>query len=840
MLSHNRKAKEFGRSRESPCNKMPLHHDCQHDTITRRAPVVVHQRRHPRRRRLQSGPAAPLRVRFHPLFDADVRTCYAVGAQIVVGDDSQPFNCTAASQLTPEKRVVLTQLLDAASAWLSAAFSVVEPLSGPLSVASTPCGFGGGVTIPAHFVTSGALETDVLAFVTGRPILGAVLAYAGHCQEDQGGTSYVPRRPSVGHINIDPASLSSIMLPAVNSSFDEQGPAAAAANAAVIDDLLGLLLHETFHMLGFSRTKLLELPCPGALNFNRHQANTYELRPCAAGGSIEPVVQQPTADGLTTPLLISPRVVDTARRHFGCATLFGVPLEACLGSANCLSGTGTAASHWEKRVLLGEVMVGAASPHEQRVVSNLSLAVFDDFGFYAPHYAVGEPRCFYRPLLPGCSPAEAVGGGAGGDGRGGGVGSIGTSGNGTMPPRESLLWGARAGCEFVEGACSGPSWRAQGPGYWCAAHPNASLDEQRLHVGAESCTVGRRAVGRCTLREFDEALPQGFRYFAALPSLGGRAMEDYCPVVAPSGGWDCQVPPHPSSPQAESVHEAALRRGEARCTSCRCFTSSLYNQSGYVTGERRGCFPHRCASPTRLQVKVGGSWYDCNAFNQSIAVSGWTGLLRCPDAAELCRGASDLNWPEIHAIQPSHGPSAGGTLLAIRGRHLVGNSTEAPTVRICGRVAIDVRVINGFRDESNGTNVSGRLANNENAHVLALTPARLESEAVADAVRCDVLVNPNGGYEALGWFTYDGDPPAACHLLSDLFKGDFTSMDWTSVDQLIALFVCVCPMVLSAIATAAALGLGWMVRTRGRTLYRLKAKAKQRRSRERRLSEAPL
>jgi hypothetical protein len=143
-------------------------------------------------------------------------------------------------------------------------------------------------------------------------------------------------------------------------------------------------------------------------------------------------------------------------------------------------------------------------------------------------------------------------------------------------------------------------------------------------------------------------------------------------------------------------------------------------------------------------------------------------------------------------------------------------------------VATDVRVINGFRDESNGTNVSGRLANNENAHVLALTPARLESEAVADAVRCDVLVNPNGGYEALGWFTYDGDPPAACHLLSDLFKGDFTSMDWTSVDQLIALFVCVCPMVLSTIATAAALGLGWMVRTRGRTLYRLKAKAKQR------------
>ena len=42
-------------------------------------------------------------------------------------------------------------------------------------------------------------------------------------------------------------------------------------------------------------------------------------------------------------------------------------------------------------------------------------------------------------------------------------------------------------------------------------------------------------------------------------------------------------------------------------------------------------------------------------------------------------------------------------------------------------------------------------------------------------------------------------PPRACHLHADLykasFKGDFTSMDWTmdwtSVDHLIALFVCV-------------------------------------------------
>ncbi len=747
---------------------------------------------------------------------------------MVVGEDSQPFNCTAAHVMTPEKQAALMRLLEAASAWVSAAFSVVEPVQGPLIVADTQCGFGGDITIPPEILRDGAPETDVLAFVTARPILGTALAFAGHCQEDQGSTSYVPRRPSVGHINVDPASLLSV-LP---RSLDTSAP--TAATAAAIADLVGVLLHETFHVLGFSRGKLLELPCPGALDFNRHQEHTYELRPCAAGGGIEPVVEQPTADGRTHPLLISPRVRDMARRHFGCSTLMGVPLEACRGGAHCSSGTGTAASHWEKRVLLGEVMVGAAAPLEQRAVSKLTLAVFEDFGWYTPHYAVGEPRCFYRPRLPGCTAPDDDGSGDGD----------------VVPPRDPLLWGARAGCAFVEDACSGPAWRSQGPGYWCAAHPDAGLQEQREHIGAESCTVGRRAVGRCTLREFDAALPLSFRYFAAQPSLGGRAMEDYCPVSAPASGWDCRVPPHPDSAEAADVDEAATRRGEARCEGCRCFASSLYNLSGYVTAERRGCYPHRCASPARLQLQVAGRWYDCNAFNQSIAVRDWTGRLRCPEASELCAGAPDLQWPEIRAISPSHGPAAGGTLLTIHGRYLLGRGVDhkaAPWVRICGRAAAGVRLA-GLDGEGNRTNMTaagglrtatavnatGDLAN-EHAIVLALTPARPESKGVADAARCDVLVNATDDHVALGWFTYDGDPPPACHLLADL-----NNVDWNSVDEMVALFICVCPMVLTAMATLAALRLGWMVRTRERTLRRLRLRAKQRRAREARVREEPL
>ena len=65
-----------------------------------------------------------------------------------------------------------------------------------------------GVNVPRELIDDGAPDADVLMFVTVRPIPSATLAFAGHCQEDEGGRApYTPRRPTVGHVNIDPGSL---------------------------------------------------------------------------------------------------------------------------------------------------------------------------------------------------------------------------------------------------------------------------------------------------------------------------------------------------------------------------------------------------------------------------------------------------------------------------------------------------------------------------------------------------------------------------------------------------------------------------------------------------------
>ena len=395
---------------------------------------------------------------------------------------------------------------------------------------------------------------------------------------------------------------------------------------------------------------------------------------------------------------------------------------------------------------------------------------------------------------------------------------------------------------------------------WCAAPPDADDDEQAAATGAGGCTAGRQAIGRCTLRQHDDALPAWGRYFAQQPSLGGRAMEDYCPLVAPVLHGSCALP----DSTASATSAAAAMRGEARCEHCRCFSSSLYNRSGYVVSEGHGCFPHRCLSSSALQLRVQERWYDCRAFNDSIRVEGWTGILRCPPPHELCKGASDLAWPEISAIRPANGPARGGTVVTVYGRHMggsVGSQPRVPTVRICGRAATEVRIVSrGGTAASNATLQVARNSSVDSAPdpdsaagadadasadanasagfviaVVAVTPARPAAHVTAADARCDVRLNTSDGREALGWFTYDGMPPPSCQVLDDLDK-----IDWNSVPDMVSLYLCVWPFALGAFSFLSVLRLVWTVRKRRHIILRMKRRLQARQRREARVREEPL
>ena len=850
------------------------HHDCLHDSLPRALPpLVVAQRTRDasRARRLNQPPLAALRARFHATVSNDPRTCYAAGQRVPIGESSSPsvdcrpggpstdcmFTCDAQSVLSATKQAVLSSVLVAASAWLGAAFEMRAPLENLRVGGEQACGFGGAVNVPRELIDDGAPDADVLMFVTVRPIPSATLAFAGHCQEDEGGRApYTPRRPTVGHVNIDPGSLYALEAALAAEALAPM-PHARHLEAAAARRLLQVVLHETMHVLGFTSDKLAQMPCPDAPGFDRHQEMDYRPRPCAEVGSIEPVVEADAADSLQgnagggtrrrVKLIATPRVVHMARRHLDCPTaasgadaaatasaaLAGMPLEDCMGGADCATGEGTQNSHWEKRVMLGELMVGSSSPYEAAAISNLTLAVFEDAGWYSPRYNVGDPLCLYMPQYPSC-----IGSGGGGDG-GGSAASSASSEPGPTPAepteptawwhasvgsqsaREPLLWGRSRGCSFVSRACSGPAWRATG--YWCAADPqSATPAQQKARIGAEGCTLGRLAVGSCSLSEHSSPLPPAFRYLPQQPALGGAPIEDYCPVTSAYAQWDCRTRPATGSREAGALTERALNYGETRGVAARCFASTLINSTKLEMTQYHGCYAHRCLSPTQLQLRIGEAWHDCNAHSQAVKPDGWSGSLQCPPAEELCATSSDLEWPDIISLAPTAGPMAGGTALTIAVSNLHAAGAAVPEVRICGAAAHSVRITT--EDGSSSSNgADGNQTGGAIGVVHGVSPALPAVLHTADRVSCHVLLRTSTGREVikLRAFTYEGEHPASCHSVYDLDAYD------GSRAQTIALTICLWPYMLTSIVGLSVLQLAWSVRRGVKAVHRIRSEERR-------------
>ena len=328
--------------------------------------------------------------------------------------------CSLADIPSPTKlQLITTVLLPAVASWMAAALRIRQPVQGALLVKDAKCGFGGDVHIPAKVLSGGSADTDVLIFVTVRPIASSTLAYAGQCQEDAGSRApYAPRRPTVGHINIDPAELDETMLDASSGTLDE----------AMVDAALKLLVHEVMHVLGFTYEKIKEFPCPTRPGHNRHQDGDWDPAACPAD-SLPPVseslrgatgaqtfvkhVHTPKAREPPPPRTAVPRAsrppcpaphapgararTASLRLRRDAAAVGAVQPDARVRRGR-RGGDGTASSHWEKRVLRGDIMCGSIQSGAGVAVSNITLALFEDSGWYVPDYgAPARTRPRTRP-----------------------------------------------------------------------------------------------------------------------------------------------------------------------------------------------------------------------------------------------------------------------------------------------------------------------------------------------------------------------------------------------------------------------------------------------------------
>ncbi|XP_075886625.1 leishmanolysin-like peptidase isoform X2 [Nelusetta ayraudi] len=441
---------------------------------------------------------------------------------------------------------------------------------------------------------------DFLLYVSGvsteRCGQENIVAYAAYCQLEA-----ELDRPVAGYANLCPAMISS--------------------QPQEFEGMLSTVKHEIIHALGFSA---------GLFAFY-HDDEGRPLTPRFASGLpafneslglyqwSEAVVRRVTRlwdvrgghmIRHQVHVLVTPRVVEEARRHFGCPVLEGMELEN-------QGGTGTELNHWEKRLLENEAMTGSHT--QNRVFSRLTLALMEDSGWYSADYRLAE----------------------------------------------RLDWGRGLGCDFVLKSCKFWMDRQRRSRHTVAPY----CDTLRATPLRLSCRQDQLAVGVCNLQQFPQELPAQYQYFDGIPGvqeeqlarLGGAVeLADFCPFSQEfsyqQGGHFqrsslCRLPQN--QPDWWRNFGAELYGPDSVClTQQSAFVLEQCSRRMSVPDWGSGCYKVAC-SAQGLQVFVQDRSFLCVRGGQLLSVSvrlhGWVhnGILVCPACRDLCPDC-----PPPHLLPP--------------------------------------------------------------------------------------------------------------------------------------------------------------------------------------------
>ena len=327
-----------------------------------------------------------------------------------------------------------------------------------------------------------------------------------------------------------------------------------------------LLLHEISHVLAFN-----------------DQLFQYFIN------ITNPTIEE-TVNGATRKLLATPKVLYYARGHFGCPSLTGVELEN-------QGGDGSAGSHWEARIMLGDYMLSTDYP--ELVVSDITLAVFEDSGWYTVHYYTGG----------------------------------------------LFKTGKGEGCNFLQRRCI-ISEKSNFPLDFCDNTDN------------EVCSPGHLDRGTCYLAKYSN-IPSIYQYFDD-PQIGGYSPADYCPAsmsyASSSGNY--YLYSRCDSNGLQTLHNGL---GEAfGQNSFFCFQSSLFNSSAsadlkskYGNKLTARCYKvENCDNNTlSYDILIDGEDFGCEdateekKYDEITGTGGITGEIVCPPYWRICGGTQLCNDP---------------------------------------------------------------------------------------------------------------------------------------------------------------------------------------------------
>ena len=380
--------------------------------------------------------------------------------------------------------------------------------------------------IPASYTTTSGAGTDIdfVLFVTMRPTQGSTLAWAATCRSDQFG------RPVAGQANFGPNRIST-------------DPTALA-------ETVSTAIHEIAHALGFSSSKFS--------HFRDHSTGLVR-------GS-ENVISSYTQNSKTVQKIITPTVVEKVRQHFGCSTLDGAELEDS-------GGSGSAGSHFEKRIFGNEFMTATSSADS--IFSAISLAVFHDSGWYRVDFGAAQ----------------------------------------------ELPWGNDQGCSFALQRCSSWPQSAKDAGFFCT------------DSNQKKCTgKGYTTKGYCNLVTYSSSLDSAFRYFSSSSKGGKNQYADFCPHIAAYSNGDCRDTNNsPGNDYYGEIYGSSSTCFESS------LLNSRYTSSGSDVGTRCHQYRCTSSgSLTTLEIKVSSTWINCPRSGGSVPVTGYHNTLQCPPTSERC------------------------------------------------------------------------------------------------------------------------------------------------------------------------------------------------------------
>ena len=345
-----------------------------------------------------------------------------------------------------------------------------------------------------------------------------------------------------------------------------------------------VLLHELTHALGF----------------------LYSMFPYFPNGA-EGTYTKAFIRNVERTIVNTPKVLEVAKKYFNCSSLIGVELED-------QGGQGSALSHWEQRLLLGDYM-GAVIYQEEMVISEITLALLEDSGWYKANYYTGG----------------------------------------------LMRFGKNRGCDFIQNNCLDSNYNTE--------FQNEFFDASEAYT--PSCSAGRQSRTYSILNEYPYIIDPTYSYNFLINQQnfiysGAMYTVDYCFTHGQRNdeskngyftgnckygegyygnsiyyfneeinNYECG---HPNS-------EFPKELGEIYSNTSFCIMSSL-SPAGkyklYSSAAHSMCYQIYCSSLS-LTIKINNDYIVCPREGGNVKVKGYDGYLHCPDYNLMCTGSVVCN-----------------------------------------------------------------------------------------------------------------------------------------------------------------------------------------------------